>query len=102
MRLPRFLAGRTPMSDAPKARVAGIGYHDEGESVRRLLVKKDGALMSSCHGDVRVLPLVLLQLLAASLLALTACGQARPHGDVTTFDPALVQEQRRRIAAFDS
>ena len=42
-----------------------------------------------------------VRLLAALLLAGTACGQATPRAE-TRFDTALVNEQRRRIAAFDS
>jgi hypothetical protein len=41
-------------------------------------------------------------LLAVACLSGTACGQASPRRDTRAFDPALVQEQHRRIAAFDS
>lgn len=58
--------------------------------------------MRSFYRERGIMPLAILQLLAAALLSLNACGQARPRSDVTTFDPALVQEQARRIAAFDS
>lgn len=42
-----------------------------------------------------------VQLLAALLVAGTACGQATPRAE-PRFDTALVNEQHRRIAAFDS
>lgn len=38
----------------------------------------------------------------AVLLSAAACGQAPPRTDRHAFDPALVREQHRRIAAFDS
>lgn len=41
-------------------------------------------------------------LLAVACLSGTACGQASPRRDTRSFDPALIQEQKRRIAAFDS
>jgi len=41
------------------------------------------------------------QLVAVLLVAGTACGQATPRGE-TRFDTALVNEQKRRIASFDS
>ena len=42
-----------------------------------------------------------LFLIGASLLSSIACEQSPPRA-ARTFDPALVREQQRRIAAFDS
>jgi hypothetical protein len=40
---------------------------------------------------------------AVALISGAGCGQARtPRDTATSVDPALVEEQRRRIASFDS
>jgi hypothetical protein len=44
----------------------------------------------------------LLAVCAPSLLAVTACAQSPPRPAKPPIDPALVKEQKRRIAAFDS
>src|SRR6476661_9961800 len=41
-------------------------------------------------------------LLLGLLVAVSACGQAPPRAEAPRFDSALVNEQKRRIAAFDS
>jgi hypothetical protein len=46
--------------------------------------------------------LVTATLLGAAIAAATVCGAPKPETTDSSFDPALVQEQKRRIAAFDS
>lgn len=53
------------------------------------------------EGSARCGAYFLMQVVGTVLCFVTACGQSS-SSDLRSFDPALVQEQQRRIAAFDS
>ena len=57
--------------------------------------------MSKHDGSPRSALFSLVPLLSATLLLVTACGLSSSNED-SAFDPELVQEKQRRIAAFDS